>query len=106
MLVMFHCYDKNNQQAKRNDALVPHLAWVEINMESIKVAGPLLQEETKNIIGSLYIIEADNIDNAKQIFQDDPYFKADIWQQIVTTEFKDYAGTWVGGKNWPTSSSN
>lgn len=103
MLVMFHCFDNKNQQKTRMDNLQAHLSWVEENMNSIKVAGPLLQESTNDILGSLYILEATNLYTARQLLEHDPYYKADIWQRITTTEFKDYAGTWVGGKNWPNA---
>lgn len=101
MLVMFHCFDNDNQLQIRLDTLKSHLTWVEKNMTSIKVAGPLLQPETGDIIGSLYVLEADSINNAHRLLKNDPYYKADIWKNITITEFKDYAGTWVGGKNWP-----
>ena len=106
MLVMFHCIDKSDQQQTRINTLIPHLTWVENNMESIKVAGPLLEGENNKIIGSLYILEAHGINNAHKILEHDPYYKAGIWKKIITTEFKGYAGTWVGGKNWPNASSN
>lgn len=106
MLVMFHCFDKDNQQAMRINTLQSHLLWVEQNMRSIKVAGPLLTEDSNTIIGSLYILEADNIEKANNILKEDPYYKTGIWQQITKTEFKSYAGTWVGGKNWPGASNS
>lgn len=101
MLVAFHCLDKEHQQAIRAQNLQPHLLWVEENMTSIKVAGPLVQSEPEAMIGSLYIIEANSIDKANSLFRTDPYYKAGIWQHITISVFKDYAGTWVGGKNWP-----
>lgn len=101
MLVAFHCVDKACQQAIRTQNLQQHLCWVEQNMASIKIAGPLLQSESETMMGSLYIIEASSIDKANRLFKEDPYYKADIWQHITITVFKDYAGTWVGGKNWP-----
>jgi len=104
MLILFNCLDKSNQQNTRLEALQEHLSWVEKNMNSIKVAGPQLHESTKKIIGSLYIIEAESIEAAHKIFQTDPYYTASIWQLVSTTEFKGYAGTWVGGKNWPSLS--
>jgi len=100
MLVSFRCLDGENTQNKRMQALQAHLSWVEQNMNNIKVAGPLLGEDQSHI-GSMYILLANSIDAAKQIFKTDPYYTAGIWQQIDITEFKDYAGTWVGGKNWP-----
>jgi uncharacterized protein YciI len=103
MLVLFNCLDNDNQQQRRLNSLKAHLDWVEHNMGSIKVAGPQLSEQTNTIVGSMYILEAESIEQAFQLLKSDPYHKADIWQKILITEFKDYAGTWVGGKNWPNA---
>ncbi|WP_077343524.1 YciI family protein [Pseudocolwellia agarivorans] len=101
MLVMFNCMDKENQQNKRFECLKDHLLWVENNMSAIKVAGPQLHPHSDRIIGSFYIIEANTIEDAHMLFQTDPYYMAGIWKVVSTAEFKGYAGTWVGGKNWP-----
>lgn len=106
MLVMCHCKDNSNQQQVRMTELAAHLNWVENNMHIIKVAGPLLDDNTQQIIGSLYILEAENKAQAEQYLAQDPYYKANIWQQITIKEFKDYAGTWVGGKNWPGANAS
>jgi uncharacterized protein YciI len=103
MLTMFHCFDADNTQQKRMSFLSAHLKWVEMNMIRIKVAGPSINESTQEIEGSLYIVEANSIADAEKLLQQDPYYKADIWQKIIKKEFKDYAGTWVGGKNWPNA---
>lgn len=100
MLIMFRCTDKpGSTKAKRDEYLVAHLQWVEANMQNIKVAGPLREHE--HIIGSLYILEAETQHEGLALMKSDPYFKADIWQPLEIAEFNDYAGTWVGGKNWP-----
>lgn len=102
MLVEFHCLDKKpSMQDVRLTLLKEHLIWVENNMSSIYVAGPLKQDNT--IIGSLYIIEADSVEQAKEILFSDPYYHGAIWEKIEINEFNAYAGKWVGGKNWPTS---
>tara|TARA_R110002167_G_scaffold349844_1_gene561830 strand:+ start:45983 stop:46300 length:318 start_codon:yes stop_codon:yes gene_type:complete len=101
MLVQFNCRDKSpSTQETRMIHLSEHLAWVENNMAHIRVAGPL--KEDANIIGSLYIFEADDIEMAKTILHGDPYYQAQIWGAIDEFEFNAYAGSWVGGKNWPT----
>ncbi|MDO6560467.1 YciI family protein [Paraglaciecola chathamensis] len=101
MLVQFHCVDKTpSQQDKRLENLGAHLAWVESNMAQICVAGPLKQDE--QIVGSLYILDASTVQQAKTLLFSDPYYLADIWASIKIQTFNAYAGTWVGGKNWPT----
>ncbi len=100
MLISFHCLDKSDHVGLiRQDKLGDHLAWVEKNMDAIKVAGPLKADN--QIVGSLYILEANDCEDAKKILAQDPYYQAKIWQVINVKEFNAYAGNWVGGKNWP-----
>lgn len=106
MLVSFRCLDNGDNQNKRVELLNQHLQWVTHNMNNIKVAGPLIGNSNNTHIGSLYIFEADSIEQATKILHSDPYYAADIWHSIDITEFKDYAGTWVGGQNWPGANNN
>ena len=102
MLFQFFCTDfTTNTTSLRQEYLVSHLQWVESNMASIRVAGPRLDDDER-ILGSLYIIEAETKQRALKLLESDPYHQAAIWQSITCTEFKAYAGTWVGGKNWPS----
>lgn len=102
MLVSFHCYDKKpSRQAERDHYLGEHLRWVEDNLDIIKVAGPLRQDG--HIVGSFYVLESADESQARQLLQADPYSQAEIWQTVEVNEFNAYAGTWVGGKNWPGS---
>lgn len=102
MLVSFYCYDKKPDSQKLRDRyLSAHLSWVEDNLALIRVAGPL--RENGQIVGSLYVLEAVDLDNAHKRLKTDPYYQADIWQTVEINEFNAYAGTWVGGKNWPGS---
>lgn len=103
MLVEFHCLDKApSMQRIRLTLLQEHLSWVEQHMPCISVAGPLKRDN--NIIGSLYVIDANSQEEAQQILFSDPYYLADIWKTIEINEFNAYAGKWVGGKNWPKTS--
>ena len=82
MLVQFNCLDKTpSMQTKRIQQLSAHLAWVEEHMANIRVAGPLKDDSL--IIGSLYVLEADTIEQAEQILHRDPYYLADIWARSL-----------------------
>ena len=101
MLVQFNCIDHpSSMQNIRLEHLGAHLAWVEENMANIWVAGPL--KDNGEIVGSLYVLATEGIDEAKAILFSDPYYLANIWQTVTIHEFNAYAGNWVGGKNWPT----
>ncbi|NMP30134.1 YciI family protein [Thalassotalea sp. M1531] len=102
MLFHFYCIDNPEKAHQfRLKKLQQHLDWVVQNMQSIKVAGPIKDSKSQNIIGSVYVVEADSAKQALAVLSEDPYHQAGIWQSISQQVFNDYAGTWVGGKNWP-----
>ncbi|MBU3023527.1 YciI family protein [Aestuariibacter sp. A3R04] len=105
MLFCIQCRDNGNQEKSRLAYLNEHLSWVSLHLEVIKVAGPLRDKKEK-ITGSLYVLEAGNESLAMQFIQSDPYYQADIWHHVSCDEFSAYAGEWVGGKNWPGSTTN
>lgn len=103
MLLHIHCTDHPERAPHLRLALLqPHLQWVKENMANIRVAGPLLNEDNGEISGSMYVMQAASVDEALTLFSEDPYHQADIWQHVSYAQFKDYAGTWVGGENWPS----
>ena len=107
MLFHFYCLDNPENASKYRVAkLQQHLDWVTRNMDKIRVAGPLKATDGNKIIGSIYVIEADNEQDAQQLLAQDPYHLSSIWQSVTCSEFNDYAGTWVGGKNWPEASTH
>ena len=97
-LYAFYCRDGENSEKLREELLAEHLAHVEANIGQYAVAGPLKKGE--DTAGSLLIIKADNLKDARAFFEQDPYFPAGVWQSIRVEEFRGVAGDWVGGAAW------
>jgi len=100
MLFMIKGRDGENTEATRKKYLAKHLDYVEDNMATIRVAGPLRNNDDGPIVGSLYIIEAIDDESAQKFIQSDPYFDTGIWAELEITSFRSVAGIWVGGRNW------
>jgi len=100
MLYFYYCTDHPGSKDLRLEFLSAHLQYIETNMPSIKVAGPISRKAGLAFEGSLYIIEAMSQPLADAIFEADPYFKANIWITVQRQCFQAFAGTWVGGKKW------
>ncbi len=94
------CHDAEDGKSKRAAHLQAHLRFVEqqLDEQTIAVAGPLSVDD--EFVGSLFIVRATTADQARQWLNDDPYFKAGVWQHIEVTAFRPVAGNWVGGRAW------
>jgi len=80
------CIDKENGLATRMGARQDHLAWVGAT-GMLKLGGPFL-DEAGDMAGSLMIIEAADIEAARQFNRDDPYTKAGLWQSVDIRPFR------------------
>lgn len=97
-LFAFHCRDGENGAALRAHFLQAHLDHVDAHLDRYAVAGPL--RDMGGTIGSLLVIRADDMAQARSFFESDPYFDAGVWQAISVAEFTAAAGDWVGGAAW------
>ncbi|WP_350335647.1 YciI family protein [Coralliovum pocilloporae] len=63
-----------------------HLAFLADNAVKVKIAGPLLEGD--NMIGSLLIVEADSREAVEAMLAEDPYAKADLFQDVTIRSWK------------------
>jgi len=92
------CRDVPGSAPKRAQFAAAHLAHVEANVDRYMVAGPLKDGEVT--VGSLLVVQADSVEDARNFLSADPYFAADIWESIDVESFMAVAGDWVGGIAW------
>lgn len=81
--------DKPDSLQLRLDTRPAHLAYFDSLGDAVKLGGPFLNEEGKPF-GSLIIIEAESLEKAKEIAQNDPYVKAGLFATQEVT-----AWNWV-----------
>ena len=79
-LFAFHCLDGEHSPRLREAFLQRHLDHVEAHIDRYAVAGPL--EDDDRTLGSLLIIRARDVAEARDFFETDPYFDAGVWQAI------------------------
>ena len=91
-LFVLHCIDKPNNLAGRMAAREAHLAYVRERMHTMKLGGPSL-DEAGDMIGSLIIIEVDDLAAAKAWSANDPYVLGGVFERV---EIRPYRVT-VGG---------
>ena len=65
MQFVLFCEDKPGAEALRLETREAHLAYVGTLTDKIKLAGPMLSDDGEHMVGSLFVIEADSIDEVR-----------------------------------------
>ena len=97
-LYAFWCRDADGAAQKRDEQMGAHLAHIEKHIDRFAVAGPLKQDE--ETAASLLVLKADSLEEARAMFESDPYFAAGVWDSVEALEMLAVAGDWVGGAAW------
>jgi uncharacterized protein YciI len=90
-LYVLVCNDKPDSLELRLANREAHLAYARGFADRLKVAGPLL-DEAGNMAGSLLILEADSLEEARGFNLGDPYQKAGLFASVQVTAFKATIG--------------
>lgn len=89
MLFAFICTDDPAEGLARRQANRPdHLAWLEGLGDKVKAAGPLMNDENSEPLGSLLIIECESLEAARALATEDPYGKAGVFEHVAVQPWK------------------
>ncbi|WP_145206135.1 MULTISPECIES: YciI family protein [Sphingobium] len=86
------CVDGKDKAQHRAEARAQHLDYIEGKANKILLVGPLLDEEN-NVVGSLYMVEADDMAGAKAFVDADPFAKIGLFETVETRRFRTHLGT-------------
>lgn len=88
MLFVIHCLDKPGMMEKRMQAISAHRDYLDNSGIKVVMSGPLVEEDDEaKIIGSVYVLEAENRATLDAILKDDPLVQADIWETVNINTF-------------------
>ncbi|NIY75262.1 YciI family protein [Thalassospira sp. HF15] len=83
------CVDKPGHFDVRKANREDHLAYIKGGFtDRIVAAGPTLDPDMEGMNGSVFIIEFDSIDDAREFAANDPYAKAGLFESVVIRPFK------------------
>jgi hypothetical protein len=82
MLFVFHCLDKRDHAAVRAENRQAHLDYLKGYTDRIFAVGPLLSEDTAQMVGSLLILDFETLADAQRFAAGDPYAKADLFDTV------------------------
>ncbi len=91
-LFVLHCTDRPDSVALRVATREAHLAYLEGLGARVKLGGPMLDEASGASIGSLLIVEADDIAAARNLAADDPYARAGLFDAVDVTPWRLVVG--------------
>jgi uncharacterized protein YciI len=86
--------------ALRRQARDAHFAYIEGILDRLLVAGPLAGSGSPIHSGSLFVYRVDTEGEARELLENDPYFRAGIYGEVRLSPFTPAAGEWIGGKIW------
>ena len=81
MLYAILCNDKPDSLQVRLDTRPTHLEYLNGLGDALKFAGPFLDGEGKPN-GSMVVVEAESIEQARKIAENDPYARAGLFASV------------------------
>ena len=88
MLFAIICTDKEDGLELRMATRPAHLEHLQALGDRLKIAGPFTTDDGAQPKGSLLVVEADSIDAARAIADQDPYAKAGVFASVEVCAWK------------------
>ena len=74
MLFIARFTDNPGIAERRAELLDDHFAWLDEHSDKVLLAGSLRTKVGGDSVGGLWVIEADSMEAAEQVYQTDPFF--------------------------------
>lgn len=88
MMYAITCIDGPQGTELRKHLREKHLAHLDAHAAQMQLAGPLLDETGELPIGSLLIMDFDNLAAAEAFTAADPYQQGGVFESVTITRFK------------------
>lgn len=86
-LYVFHGLDKPGALELRKATRQRHLDWIASLSPRVKIGGPMLAEDGAAPVGSMLVVEAETLAEAKSLFAQDPYEAAGLFAETSVRPF-------------------
>jgi len=77
-----HCLDHHGAVERRLAHYEAHKAYLATAPVETVISGPLLGPDQREMIGSLFVVEAETIEDVEAFNRADPFFAAGVWREI------------------------
>ncbi len=95
MLFVATCTDKPDSNALRLETRPAHLTYLNGLGAKVKAAGALLTPDRKSVIGSLLILEGDELAEIESMLAQDPYALAGLFAEVDVKPWRQAAAVGV-----------
>jgi uncharacterized protein YciI len=92
VLFALYCIDKPVSESIRQDNRPAHVDYLQSWGVAIRLAGPLLSEDSERMIGSLIVLEAADRTEVDRFIAGDPYGVAGLFASLQVHPFKQVFG--------------
>jgi hypothetical protein len=96
VLFVLHCLDRADAHAIRANTREAHLAYAREHAGMIRLAGPLLDDDGETMVGSVFVVEADDAAAVQRFHRDDPYTRAGLFERVDIHPFRWLLGDGPG----------
>lgn len=97
------CRDGPDSARPRATHLKGHLDHVEKYWTRYVTAGPIREPGGEALVGSVFLVLAKDIADAKALMEGDPYITCGMYETITYNEFSNSIGQFIGGKIWESA---
>ena len=87
MLYVLYCRDRDDAVGVRQANRPAHLQYAGAS-GAIRMAGPMLADDGETMTGSLFVIEAEDLDAARRFNAEDPYTQAGLFERVEIHPFR------------------
>ncbi len=84
---MLYCRDKADSIDLRMANRAKHLEYAGAN-PAVKLGGPMFADDGETMIGSLFVLDVDSIETARDFTRNDPYTLAGLWDSVAIHPFR------------------
>lgn len=88
MLYVMICEDKPDSLDLRLATRAAHLAFIDSIRSRVRIAGPMLSDDGERMQGSLFVVEADSLEEVRALNASDPYMQAGLFGSVVIRPFR------------------
>jgi uncharacterized protein YciI len=90
MLFIIHAVDRTDALPTRQENYDAHKAFLSDTSSfgvKIVMSGPLVGDDNKTMIGSVFLVEAPSRTEVEAFHKSDPFYAAGIWKTVTITGF-------------------
>lgn len=97
MLYAIICFDRDDSSEARLKNRPDHVAYLEsVDQTKLKLAGPLTSADPEpQPRGSLFLYEADDVEEARAFAAGDPYNKGGVFAEVHVLPWTAARGDWA-----------